>query len=77
MHNNETHKGARLKAVADSSGDSNNLERTGSQGQRTMVKSAHVILTPQVKETGVEALFFVKERSNVENSSQQKVLGIK
>lgn len=58
MHINETHKGARLKAVANSSGDSNKLERTDNQGQRTVVKSAHVILTFQVKETGVEALFF-------------------
>lgn len=75
MHINETHKGARLKAVANSSGDSNKLERTDNQGQRTVVKSAHVILTFQVKETGVEALFFCKGKKQCRK--QQSTEGVR
>ena len=41
-----------MKAVANSSGDSNKLEGTDNQGQHSVGKSARVILTLQVKETG-------------------------
>lgn len=79
---NEIHKGAKLKAVANSSGDSNKLEfqreQTNKQGQYTMVKPVHVILTIQGKEAEVQTIFSKKEKKAMQKAAvTRRVLKMK